>query len=146
MIIESIVTLMIKLFLPGTFWIAWLITSFYISKIKKYGYDERYCGATARLKFYWGMLIYCSILLSYILTDELFNQNIIRFILFTLNSVILIMVSFVFFLRFINAEPKRKKYFEKYNLCDIGILKKSIVVTNIVTFIYSLLFTFFQFG
>lgn len=144
MIIENIVTLMIRVFLPDTFFLMWMITSIYISKIKKYAYDTRYSSATYKLKFYWGMLLYCSILLSYILIADFFKMTIIRFILFTLNSVTLLMVSFVFLLRFLNAEPKRKKYFEKYNLCDIVLLKKTIVISNIVAISYSLLFTIFQ--
>ena len=140
---DVVFSIIIKMFFTDCFYIIWAITAFYISKIKKYKYDSESSSATDRLKFWWVMLIYGSIAFSCILINEVFEKNTTKIILFVLISIVIVMVSVVLLLRFINKKPGRQKFFSKFKMWNITYTRKAIIITNIMVALYSLAFSLF---
>ena len=139
--IDILFSIISKMFFTDCFYIIWFITAIYISKVRKYKFDTEYSAATDKLKFYWVMMIYGSIVFSYILISEIFKKNTIKFLLYFFISMVAIMVSFVLLLRLFNKDSKRYAFISKIKIFNFQNTKPAIIVTNIIVVLYSVLFS-----
>lgn len=141
---NAIVLILIDLLVIGIPFIIWLFIAVYISKIKKYKYDNKYNYWWDRFKFIWTIIMYLSIMFSFFLVNEVFEQEFIsRITLFIFLLLILIMISIVLLLRTTHNKERLESIFNRFKTPSVELIRKAIQITNVLMMLYYLFFLIF---
>ena len=120
--------------------ITWGIATIYISLIKKYTYSDRYDPHMDKLKFTWCMLIYCSVAFTFVCIDEMSVSIGYKLCTYAILILLTIMISAILFLRYIGNKKTMLCFFEKRQISHTGILKRIMIITNIVLVLFFVVF------
>lgn len=141
---NEVISILVDFLIIGSSFIVWLFIAIYISKIKKYQYDNRYNYWWDKFKFTWIIIMYISLIFSFFLINEVFEQEFIsRFVLFVILSIITIMISIVLFLRTTHKCEGIEKNFKTFYASRVDLIRKAIKITNILMLLYYLMFFIF---